>query len=589
VLLNLLSSITSLFLLLLLKPFMDMLFSTATQPIASTTASNNPLSFDRLTAGFTHWFAQYQTAHGASKALFILCLLIVLFSFFKSIFLYLAAWIINPMRQGVVLKLRNMMYQKILDQPLVYFNEQRKGDLMTRTTSDVNEVEWGILNSIEITTRDPFMIILYLCALIVISPQLTFFIIPMLIITGLVIGSLGKTLRKDSKTVQERYSNLLSSLEETLGGLKVIKGFVAEQYMQDRYQTLNKSYNVAMVQINRKRDLASPLSEFLGIVVLATVLWYGGNLVLKNNFSLDGSGFILYIALFSQLIQPAKNFSRAFAYIQRALASYDRIEEILIAPNPLIEPTNPQPYQGLQQSIEIKNMSFWYNPEKPILTDINLSINKGKMIALVGQSGAGKSTLADLIARFHDTCTGSITIDTINIRNINSRNLRQHLGIVTQEALLFNDTIYNNIAFGNPTASYNQVIAAAQVANAHEFITQLTDGYDTNVGDRGSKLSGGERQRITIARAVLKNPDLLILDEATAALDAENERLVQDALYNLLKGRTSIVIAHRLATIQHADEIIVMQDGRIVERGTHTQLNTQNGYYKRLVDMQRFA
>lgn len=592
IVLNLLSSLTSLLLLLLLKPFMDMIFgklNTNATSIAAPQASSSLINLDSYTSHFTHYFATFQTQHGASQALLLLCILIVICSFFKSVFMYLAFWIINPMRQGVVYKLRNAIYEKILNQPLHYFNDQRKGDIITRTTSDVGEIEWGILNSIEVTTRDPFMIILYLGALLVLSPQLTFFIIPMLIITGLIVGSLGKTLRKESKNVQENLSILLSTLEETLGGLKVIKGFVAEAFMKRRYDNFNLTYNKSMIKINRKRELASPLSEFLGITVLAVVLWYGGNLVLTNTFQLDGSGFILYIALFSQLIQPAKNFARASAYIQRAYASYDRVEELLLADNNLLEPQHPIDFKGLQNSIRIDDISFRYQAKKNILSNVSLEIKKGKMIALVGPSGAGKSTLADLIARFHDVNEGAITIDGIDLRQINSRTLRSYIGIVTQEALLFNDTIYNNIAFGKPNATTAEIIAAAKVANAFEFIQQLPNGMDTNVGDRGSKLSGGERQRITIARAVLKNPDILILDEATAALDAENERLVQEALYILLKGRTSIVIAHRLATIQHADEIVVMQDGKLLERGTHDALVLANGYYKKLVDMQRFS
>jgi len=583
---NLLSSLSSLFLLLLLNPFLKLLFlderiSPQSDPMDASTffPVNSFIDYFKLLVGDG-------SMTGKGKALVFLCVMIMLFSFGRSFFQYLALYIMIPVRQGVVRNLRNRIYDKIMTLPISYFSDKKKGDIITRSTSDVGEIEVGILNTIEVTTRDPFMIAIFVTTLLLHSVKLTLFVILMLGIVGLLIGNIGKTLKKSSNEGQERLGVLMSIIEESLNGLKIIKGFVAEHIMKFRFRSINQRYNETIIGINRTRELASPLTEFLAVSVLAAVLWYGGRLVLSHNETLTAAGFITYIALFSQLIQPAKNFSKAYYLIQKGFASVERVEEILHADNIIKDVKNPISKTSFETNISFRNVSFQYNKGRKILDNISFEVVKGKTIAIVGQSGAGKSTVVDLLPRFYDIEHGEILIDGINIKNILLHDLRSMIGIVTQEAILFNDTLKNNITLGIDNINDAQIIQACKMANAHDFIMQKSNGYNTNVGDKGHQLSGGERQRITIARALLKNPQILILDEATSALDAESEKLVQEALYKLLEGRTSLVIAHRLATIQHADEILVMHEGNIIERGTHQSLMSLGQHYAKLVALQ---
>lgn len=585
---NFVSTLFSLLLFQLLYPFLELIFGISKLPAAGAGAGSGSIFSIENISQYVKDLASQNIGDDKTKMLIILCIMIVILAFGRAFFQYMSMWIITPLRQGVVKKLRAALYDKILRLPISFFSDQRKGDMLTRMSSDVNEIEWGILNTIEVTTRDPFMILVFLGALFVQSPQLTIFTIFMLIITGLIIGRTTKNLKKDSIEGQEKLSQLLSLIEETLGGVKIIKAFVAEDFMRKKMEQINSLYTRTMVRLVRIRDLASPMSEFLGVCILAIVLYYGGTLILSQKSNLDGPAFIVYIALFSQLIQPAKNFSRAFSYIQKAFASWDRLQDIFTIENKMPDAPQALTLTGFEKEIKFENVSFSFADGKEVIKDFQLTIPKGKMVALVGQSGAGKSTLADLLLRFHDVSNGQITIDGTDIRDVKSDSLRSIIGLVNQEALLFNDTIENNIAFGTAYPDLDSITQAARIANAHDFIMLKEGQYQSSVGERGSKLSGGERQRITIARAVLKNPPILILDEATAALDAESERLVQDALYKLLQNRTSIVIAHRLSTIQHADKIVVLQEGKIVEEGTHSDLIAKQGYYKKLVDMQSF-
>jgi subfamily B ATP-binding cassette protein MsbA len=481
--------------------------------------------------------------------------------------------------------MRSDMFQKILQLPVGFFNDQRKGDIMSKLTNDLQDVEFSTISFLETFFREPVMIILYLSAMIVLSPELSLFILLFLPIAGLVIGRIGRSLKKVSTRVQEKLGDILSTIEETLGGMRVIKAFNAEDQQQKKFNHENELlYNIKN-KANRRRDLASPVSETLGILAVCCVLFYGGRLVLLKDFALNATDFLTYIAIFTQIINPLKSFSSASYNIQKGAASIERIQQLITVDETIKEIDNPQPIHSFNHSIELRNVGFAYQ-DKAILKNINLVIEKGKTVALVGSSGAGKSTLADLVPRFHDASSGELLIDGINIKNYTLKDLRNLMGIVTQEPILFNDTIAANIALGNPAASIEDIEKAARIANAHQFIIQKEGGYLANIGDRGSKLSGGERQRMTIARAVLKNPPILILDEATSSLDTESERLVQDAINNLMKDRTSLVIAHRLSTVRHADEIIVLQKGEIVERGKHEELIALNGMYKRLVEMQ---
>jgi subfamily B ATP-binding cassette protein MsbA len=482
--------------------------------------------------------------------------------------------------------LRSELYDKLLQLPIGYFTEQRKGDVMSRMTNDVSELESSVVSTLEGFIKDPLNIIIILATLVYISPQLSLLLFVFLPLTGLIIGRISRSLKKQSNIAAVKLGEALSVLDETLGGLRVIKAFNAESLLQTKFETTNNDLYHIKNKMQYRRDLASPLSELMGVVVLCGILWFGGRLVLAGNAAgLEAEGFIMYVGIFTQIINPAKALSTSFYSMQRGTAAIARIEEILQAPVNVEPNVDGMQLTNFKNSIEFKNVSFMYD-DKTILNNINLKIEKGRTIALVGSSGAGKSTLADLIPRFHDVSTGELLIDGVDIKDYSLHSVRSQIGIVTQEPILFNDTIANNIALGMENATSPQVENAAKIANAHNYIQQKEGGYQTNIGDRGSKLSGGERQRLTIARAVLKNPPILILDEATSSLDTESERLVQDAINHMMQNRTSIVIAHRLSTIRHADEIIVLQKGEIIERGTHDQLIVSGGTYQRLIEMQ---
>lgn len=513
-----------------------------------------------------------------------ICLLMISFIILKNLFLYLSYYILNPLKNTVVNQLRQDLYEKVLRLPIGFFTEKRKGDLMSRMTNDVGEVEGSVVGTLEGWIRDPLTIIINLVVLFFISPQLTLFILILIPVLGLVIGRVTKSLKKHSERSAQKYSETLSTLDETLGGLRVIKAFNIEKLMRRRFIKNNEELLQAKNHISYRRDLASPLSEVMGVMLFTIVLYYGGRLVLRNEL-LEASVFLGYLAIFYNIINPAKALSTSFSNMRKGAAAINRIEEILKAPVTVDDNPNGKQLDSFNHKIEFLNVRFAYD-DAVILDNINLTIEKGKTVALVGSSGAGKSTLADLVPRFHDVTAGEVLIDGINIKDYSLYSVRNLMSIVTQEPILFNDTIGNNIALGQQGATAEQIAEAAKIANAHDFISKKEGDYDSNIGDRGSKLSGGERQRLTIARAVLKNPPILILDEATSSLDTESERLVQDAINNMMQNRTSIVIAHRLSTIRHADEIIVLQKGKIVERGTHDSLIAQNGFYRRLVEMQ---
>jgi subfamily B ATP-binding cassette protein MsbA len=524
---------------------------------------------------------------GAVKALMLICLIIFIAILLKNFFAYLSMYYLNPIRNRILNDMRTAMYKKILQLPIGFFSDKRKGDIMARFANDLNDVEVSTISVLESLFREPIMIIGYFIYLLILSPQLTLFLVIFLPFAGFVLGRVGRSLKKKNQKVLQQFSNMFSTIEETLGGIRVIKAFNAEKKVQGKFDEQTESIYHLKNRANRRRDLASPLSETMGVTAVLCILFYGGRLILGNDsgLGLQASDFITYIAFFSQLIQPLKALSTASFNIQKGAASIERIENLLQTPVLIQDIQGAKTLASFEHAIELKNVSFSYE-DVAVLKNINLIIPKGKTVALVGSSGAGKSTLADLVPRFIDASEGEVLIDGINIKNYTLHSIRNQMGIVTQDAILFNDSIANNIALGVDGADEESVSQAAKVANAHQFIQTKENGYDTNVGERGMKLSGGERQRVTIARAVLKNPPILILDEATSSLDTESERLVQDAIYNLMSHRTSIVIAHRLSTIRHADEIVVLQKGEIVERGTHDSLIGQNGFYKRLVDMQ---
>ncbi|MFN8254087.1 MAG: ABC transporter ATP-binding protein [Bacteroidales bacterium] len=581
---NILSAFFSLFSITLLIPFIGMLFEN------KNIVEQKP-EFALKASVFLDTFYYYMggiiKSEGRVKALLIVSLFTLAMFLFKNISVFFANYFMAPLRNGIVRDIRNKIFNKSLNLHIGYFSEERKGDIISRMTTDVQEFEWSAIASIEMIFRDPIMIIAFLGSLFFMSPQLTLIILVLLPLSGYLIGRIGKSLRKHSVEYRQRMGLLLSMMEETLGGLRIIKAFVAEKKVEERFRTENSKYTRVANRIFRREYLASPMSEFLSILSLLAVLNYGAMLVLGKKAEMAPEMFVGFIAVFSQIIVPVKNVTTAYYRIQKGMAAIDRINEVLRAEHQIKEIENPVPINEFKAEIEFRNVSFKY-AEADVLKNINLKIEKGKSIALVGQSGSGKSTLVDLIPRFYDVQEGEILIDGQNIKNLKIKEMRRLMGNVNQESILFNDTIFNNIAFGVESATEEEVIAAARVANAHDFIMETENGYQTNIGDRGGKLSGGQRQRISIARAVLKNPPILILDEATSALDTESERLVQDALIKLLESRTSVVIAHRLSTIKHADEICVLHEGKIVERGNHEELISLNGVYRKLHDLQIF-
>ena len=526
--------------------------------------------------------------NGLEGALYYLCIAVGVLFFLKNVFRYLSKFFLATIRSGVVRDIRRDVYGKILILPLSFYSDEKKGDIISRITGDVQEVEWSIMNSLEMLFRDPISIIVSLVFMISISPELTIFSFILLPISGIIIGRVGKSLKRTSGKLQIKMGELLSNVEETLTGLKILKSFNAESQSNSKFGEINESYRITMKRMFHKRDLASPMSEFLGSLVMVTLLWFGGSMIIDPEITFDGEDFIAYIAMFSQLLNPAKSLSTAYYNIQKGAASTERIDAVLQADRKIFDKENAHSKNSFESELKFENLSFAYD-DKEVLTHINLSIPKGKTIALVGPSGGGKSTMADLLPRFYDAKSGSVTIDGEDIRNVKIRDLRGLMGIVSQQSILFNDSVFNNIALGVENPTIEKVQEAAKIANAHEFIEKLPEGYQTNIGDGGGKLSGGQKQRLSIARAVLKNPPIMILDEATSALDTESEKLVQDALFKLMQNRTSIVIAHRLSTIQNADEIVVIKNGQIFEQGNHANLIQQNGVYKKLIDLQAFA
>lgn len=579
---NILGSIFSLFSLAMVIPFLGILFGTQ-EPVRESM----PLEFsiNSIQHNFNYILTQQIDKNGPSSALLLVTIIVILTSLLKNLSIFLANYFMAPIRNGVIQDIRNKLYHKILNLPLSFFTNEKKGDIITRMSSDVQEVEWSIMSSIEMIFRDPVTILIYVLTLFFMSYKLTLFALILLPISGFIIGRVGKNLRKQSNQGQRRIGNIISVVEETLSGIRIIKGFNSEDKMYQRFKNMNHFYTRLMIKLFRRRYLASPLSEFLGTIVLVSLMYFGGSLVLNKQTNLTSQQFIAYLVIFSQIINPAKAFSQAYYNIQKGMASLDRIHQIFNADIKIYEDSDAIDIKEFKDKIEFKNVSFKYENEY-VLKNISFTIKKGEMIALVGPSGAGKSTIADLIPRFFDVTEGDILIDGISIKKLKIKDLRNLMGIVTQQPILFNDTIFRNIAFGENSATEEQVFEAAKIANAYEFIMEYPNNLYTNIGDSGDKLSGGQKQRLSIARAILKNPPILILDEATSSLDTESERLVQDALNKLMKNRTSIVIAHRLSTIVNANKIFVINKGTIVEQGTHEELLAKNGLYKKLHDIQ---
>jgi subfamily B ATP-binding cassette protein MsbA len=566
----------------MLSPFMNILFKKDV-PAGAATVSTNAIG------PLKDFLDQVIRDHGTMGALIAICIFIVVTTFLKNLFLYWSSVISSPVRSATVSFLRDDLYKKILVLPIGYFTERRKGDLISRMTNDIYEIESSVVATMEGMLKDPLTILAYLVYMVYLSPVLSLVLLILLPVTGFIIGRISRSLKRQSQDVSIKLGESLSLLDETLSGIRIIKGFGAELLLGNKFVKINDDLFHVRNKMNARRDLASPLTEVLGVIILCAILYFGGMLVLENvghpGKGFPGGDLIVYISVFAMLINPAKNLSTAYFNIQRGAAALARVEELLKAPVTIVDNPNGRKLDVFEQKIEFRNVNFSYE-DAGILENINLVIEKGKTVALVGSSGAGKSTLADLVPRFHDVTSGELLIDGQNIKDYTLESLRRQMSIVTQEPILFNDTIAANITLGKPDATMEEIEQAARIANAHNFIMQKEEGYQTNIGDRGSKLSGGERQRLTIARALLKNPPILILDEATSSLDTESERLVQDAINKMMQHRTSIVIAHRLSTIRHADEIIVLQKGRIVERGTHDELIQLQGFYKKLVDMQ---
>ena len=587
VFLNLLSAVFNIFSFTLLIPILQILFKMDNKvyEFIPWDAAGEGLK-DIAVNNFYYYVTRMIEINGPSLTLLFLGLFLAFMTLLKTSCYFASSAVMIPLRTGVVRDIRIMVYSKVMSLPLGFFSEERKGDIIARMSGDVGEVENSITSSLDMLIKNPILIVMYFGTLIITSWQLTLF--TLLVVPGLgwIMGKVGKKLKRQSLEAQAKWSDTMSQLEETLGGLRIIKAFIAEQKMINRFTECSNEFRDATNRVAMRQALAHPMSEFLGTLLIVVVLWFGGSLILGNHSSIDAPTFIFYMVILYSVINPLKEFSKAGYNIPKGLASMERVDKILKAENKIVEIPNPKPLNGLEEQVEFKDISFSYDGKKEVLQHINLTVPKGKTVALVGQSGSGKSTLVDLLPRYHDVQEGTITIDGVNIKDVRISDLRSLIGNVNQEAILFNDTFFNNIAFGVENATMEQVIEAAKIANAHDFIMEKEDGYHTNIGDRGSKLSGGQRQRISIARAILKNPPILILDEATSALDTESERLVQEALERLMKTRTTIAIAHRLSTIKNADEICVLYEGEIVERGKHEELLAKNGYYKRLNDMQ---
>lgn len=587
VFLNLLSAVFNIFSFTLLIPILQILFKMDNKvyEFIPWDAAGGGLK-DIAVNNFYYYVTRMIEINGPSLTLLFLGLFLAFMTLLKTSCYFASSAVMIPLRTGVVRDIRIMVYSKVMSLPLGFFSEERKGDIIARMSGDVGEVENSITSSLDMLIKNPILIVMYFGTLIITSWQLTLFTLLVVPGMGWIMGKVGKKLKRQSLEAQAKWSDTMSQLEETLGGLRIIKAFIAEQKMINRFTECSNEFRDATNRVAMRQALAHPMSEFLGTLLIVVVLWFGGSLILGNHSSIDAPTFIFYMVILYSVINPLKEFSKAGYNIPKGLASMERVDKILKAENKIVEIPNPKPLNGLEEQVEFKDISFSYDGKKEVLQHINLTVPKGKTVALVGQSGSGKSTLVDLLPRYHDVQEGTITIDGVNIKDVRISDLRSLIGNVNQEAILFNDTFFNNIAFGVENATMEQVIEAAKIANAHDFIMEKEDGYHTNIGDRGSKLSGGQRQRISIARAILKNPPILILDEATSALDTESERLVQEALERLMKTRTTIAIAHRLSTIKNADEICVLYEGEIVERGKHEELLAKNGYYKRLNDMQ---
>ncbi len=582
---NILTAVFSLFSIAMVIPFLRVLFGMdkiVTEPLPFE------LNLENIQYNLNYIISKFLIEYGIDRTLIYVCIVIIILFFFRNLFTYLSTYFMAPVRNGIVEDLRNKMYRKILHLPMSYFSNERKGDIMSRVSNDVQEVDNSVMSSIQVLFKDPVFILIYLTSLFVMNYKLTLIILLMLPAIGFILGVISRSLRKKAKLGQQRLGFLTSLIDETLHGLRIIKAFTAEEIVYKNTAETNNKYTRLQIRIFRKRNLASPLTEFFSILVMAIILFLGANMVLTDGLAFSAEAFIAYIMLFSQILPPAKNFSNAWSTVQKGMASLDRVDELLDADEVILDPENPVEFKGFNHTIEFRNVTFSYGNED-VLHNINLIIPKGKTYALVGASGAGKTTMVDLLPRFFDVTDGEILIDDVPIKQYNVLELRSLFGIVNQEPILFNNTFFNNISFGKPNATREEVENAARIANAHDFIMETPERYDSSIGERGSKLSGGQRQRISIARAVLKNPPILILDEATSSLDSENERIVQDALDRLLSDRTSVVIAHRLSTIVKADQIVVLDQGRIVEQGKHEELLAHNGQYKYLYDLQMFG
>lgn len=587
---NLLAAFMTLFSFAFIVPILQMLFqidNTHYEYMIWGTGSFKDVAVNN----FYYYTQVVIESHGASVALACLATMLVVMTLLKVGVTYLSSYFIIPMRNGIVRDIRNKMYDKIVSLPIGFFTSERKGDVMARISGDVTEIEVSVMASLDMLFKNPVMIIACLVMMIVVSWELTLFVLVLLPIAGYIMGKVGSRLKRKSLEAQQQWGQILSTTEETLGGLRIIKAFNAEKKMESRFHGETQWFYKISNAIQRRHSLAHPMSEFLGTAAISILLWFGGTLILSGDSTIDAAGFIYYMVIFYSIINPAKDLSKAGYSIQKGMASMERIDKILGAENPICDPEKPLDLSVIEPQkapISFKNVVFSYDGEHCVVDDVSLEVPAGKTIAIVGQSGSGKSTLVDLLPRFWDVDSGSIEIGGVDIKDFKVKELRSMMGNVNQEAILFNDSFYNNITFGVGNATQQEVEAAARIANAHEFIMETPEGYQTNIGDRGCKLSGGQRQRLSIARAILKNPPILILDEATSALDTESERLVQEALERLMKNRTTLVIAHRLSTIVNADMICVMNQGKIVERGSHEQLLALNGFYKRLVDMQKF-